>query len=153
MLYKMSVGADIPPLFVQLDKLEMDEHGEYFNWKERARWIRFEEQAEGVLGRWSNPHVATMPQTALDDLRRLLASPSSPLLLDATLGDVRELADAAANELIDYFADFEEAKTFAVLLLLPHHHHHETKVCRRFVFFFLFFGFQGQEISEWKQSA
>jgi hypothetical protein len=152
MLYKMSVGADIPPLFVQLDKLEMDEHGEYFNWKERARWIRFEEQAEGVLGRWSKPHVATMPQTALDDLRRLLASPSSPLLLDATLGDVRELADAA-NELIDYFADFEEAKTFAVLLLLPHHHHHETKVCRRFVFFFLFFGFQGQEISEWKQSA
>ena len=39
-----------------------------------------------------------------------------------------EFIDATANELINYFQDFEEARTFAELLLLPHHHHHETKV-------------------------
>jgi hypothetical protein len=72
MLYKTSAGGEIPPLFVQVDKLEKHDSEEYFYWKEKARWIRFEEQAEGVLGRWSKPHVATLPQTSLDDLKRLL---------------------------------------------------------------------------------
>jgi hypothetical protein len=33
-----------------------------------------------------------------------------------------------ANELLDYFFDFDEAKMFAELMLLPHQHHHEKKV-------------------------
>jgi len=36
------------------------------------RWVRFEEIAENVLGRWSKPHVATLMQTALIDLKNLL---------------------------------------------------------------------------------
>ncbi len=36
------------------------------------RWVRFEEIAETVLGRWSKPHVATLMQTALIDLKGLL---------------------------------------------------------------------------------
>jgi hypothetical protein len=35
-------------------------------------WVRFEEIAENVLGRWSKPHVATLMQTALIDLKNLL---------------------------------------------------------------------------------
>ena len=34
--------------------------------------MRFEEIAETVLGRWSKPHVATLVQTALLDLKDLL---------------------------------------------------------------------------------
>jgi hypothetical protein len=34
--------------------------------------VRFEEIAESVLGRWSKPHVATLLQTALVDLKILL---------------------------------------------------------------------------------
>jgi hypothetical protein len=35
-------------------------------------WVRFEEIAENVPGRWSKPHVATLMQTALLDLKNLL---------------------------------------------------------------------------------
>ena len=83
--------SDIPPLFVQLDRLEIDkETAEYVNWKEKARWIRFEEHAEDVLGRWSKPHVATLPQTALDELNELLGA--GVLLFDNLLHDTKEIA-------------------------------------------------------------
>jgi hypothetical protein len=36
MLYKVAV-SEIPPLFVQLDKLEKLDSEEYFYWKEKAR--------------------------------------------------------------------------------------------------------------------
>jgi hypothetical protein len=39
-----------------------------------------------------------------------------------------QIKDAVANELLDYFNDFESAKRFAELLCLPHHHHHEKKI-------------------------
>ena len=89
MLYKMPAG-EIPPLFVQLDKLEKNEKDQYFYWKEKARWIRFEEQAEDVLGRWSKPHVATIPQTAINDLKALLAE--GTLLYDVMLNDMKDIA-------------------------------------------------------------
>lgn len=38
------------------------------------------------------------------------------------------LLDAVANELLDYFNDFESARRFAELLCVSHHHHHEKKV-------------------------
>ncbi len=34
--------------------------------------MRFEEIAETVLGRWSKPHVATLVQTSLLDLKELM---------------------------------------------------------------------------------
>jgi hypothetical protein len=70
--------------------------------------------------------VATLAQTALDDLKRLLLN--GALMYDVMLNDLKEIADAAANELLDYFQDFEAARAFAEMLLLPHHHHHEKKV-------------------------
>jgi len=36
--------------------------------------------------------------------------------------------DAVANELLDYFTDFESAKRFAEILCAHHHHHHEKKI-------------------------
>ena len=89
MLYKMSLSvSEIPPLFVQLDQLEIG--NEYYFWKEKARWIRFEEQAEDVLGRWSKPHVATIPQTALDELKELLTD--GKMIFDVLLTDMKEIA-------------------------------------------------------------
>ncbi len=81
---------EIPPLFVQLDLLELQSDSEYLIWKEKARWIRFEEHAEDVMGRWSKPHVATLPQTALDELKELLAD--GKLLFDVLLTDMRVIA-------------------------------------------------------------
>ena len=55
-----------------------------------SRWIRFEEQAEDVLGRWSKPHVATLPQTSLDELNELLKG--GLMLFDILLHDMKEVA-------------------------------------------------------------
>ena len=39
MLYKMSLSVnEIPPLFVQLDQLELKEDSDILTWKEKARY-------------------------------------------------------------------------------------------------------------------
>ncbi len=88
------------------------------------RWIRFEEQAESVLGRWSKPHVATLPHTAIDDLDELLVE--STLMFDLLLGNILEIADAVANELLDtgYLETVLQARQLAEVLCLSHRHHH-----------------------------
>lgn len=126
MLYKMSLSVnEIPPLFVQLDQLEQKEDDEVPSWNEKARWIRYEEQAEDVHGRWSKPHVATLPQTSIDELKSLIQD--GKMMIDLLLSDIKEIADAIANELLDYFNDLNSAKKFAEILCLHHHHHHEKK--------------------------
>lgn len=51
-----------------------------------VRWVRFEEIAENVLGRWSKPHVATLMQSALLDLKNLLQE--GVILLNPTASDL-----------------------------------------------------------------
>lgn len=87
------------------------------------RWIRFEEQAEDVLGRWSKPHVATLPHTSIDDLKELTTN--GTMLLNASLNSFAEIIDAMANELLGYLKDLSQAKLFAELMRLPVLHHHE----------------------------
>jgi len=128
--YKMSLSvSELPPLFVQLDLIEHKGTNEYVGWKEKARWIRFEEQAEDVLGRWSKPHVATIPQTALEELKQLLQD--GEMLLDALVIDMKGIADVFANELLGYFKDLESARLFAEIMCLPHYHHHQIKNVRK----------------------
>ncbi len=54
------------------------------------RWVRFEEIAETVLGRWSKPHVATLMQTSLLDLKSLLES--GVILLNVQTQDLPALS-------------------------------------------------------------
>lgn len=58
---------------------EMDELQPNLEWKEAARWLKFEEDVE-LGGRWSKPHVATLQLHSLFELR-------SCLLQGATLLD------------------------------------------------------------------
>lgn len=50
---------------------EMDELQENSEWKEAARWLKFEEDVENG-GRWSKPHVATLSLHSLLELRSCL---------------------------------------------------------------------------------
>jgi hypothetical protein len=49
----------------------MDELQSNLEWKEAARWLKFEEDVEGG-GRWSKPHVATLSLHSLFELRSCL---------------------------------------------------------------------------------
>lgn len=54
-------------VFVQLDELQgMDE------WKETARWIKYEEDVEEGADRWGRPHVAPLSFHSLLNLRLFL---------------------------------------------------------------------------------
>ena len=59
------------------------------------RWVRFEEIAESVLGRWSKPHVATLMQTALLDLKNHLQN--GVTLLDVSSNDLSTLSRKFSN--------------------------------------------------------
>ena len=41
-------------------------------WKERARWIKFEEDVEEETERWGKPHVASLSFRSLLELRRTI---------------------------------------------------------------------------------
>jgi hypothetical protein len=43
-----------------------------------------------VLGRWSKPHVATLPQTSIDDLKTLIKD--GVIILDVPLTSIGEIA-------------------------------------------------------------
>ena len=57
---------------------EMDELQENSEWKEAARWLKFEEDVENG-GRWSKPHVATLSLHSLFELRSCLLNGASLL--------------------------------------------------------------------------
>jgi hypothetical protein len=62
---------------------QMDELSDVHQWKECARWIKFEEDVE-IGGRWSKPYVATLSLHALLELRSYLTN--GAILLDS-IGD------------------------------------------------------------------
>lgn len=57
-------------VFVQLDELQGI--GEEREWKETARWIKYEEDVEEGADRWGRPHVASLSFHSLLNLRRCL---------------------------------------------------------------------------------
>lgn len=57
-------------VFVQLD--ELIGTGEDREWKETARWIKYEEHIEEGSDRWGKPHVASLSFHSLLNLRRCL---------------------------------------------------------------------------------
>lgn len=58
-------------MFVQLDELLAGEDGDA-EWRETARWIKYEEAVEEGSARWGPPHVASLSFHSLLNLRRCL---------------------------------------------------------------------------------
>ena len=65
------VDQRIGSLFCQLSVLNKTKSNERV-WIESARWLKFVEVVD-ASGRWSKPHVATIPSMGLIQLRRLIA--------------------------------------------------------------------------------
>ncbi|CAF0827165.1 unnamed protein product [Adineta steineri] len=118
---------EVPQLFCQLDILRRSEDADYAYWKEKARWVRFEEIAENVLGRWSKPHVATLMQSALLDLKSLLEN--GVILLDIPANDLATVSQAIVQSLDDskYIENSSYAQKLVCILGLPHFHHYEKR--------------------------
>lgn len=67
---KSQIDRSPHEVFVQLDELQGI--GEEREWKETARWIKYEEDVEEGADRWGRPHVASLSFHSLLNLRRCL---------------------------------------------------------------------------------
>lgn len=67
-----SLSAFTSQVFVELNELVMDKNQE-MQWREMARWIKFEEDVEEETDRWGKPHVASLSFRSLLELRRTIS--------------------------------------------------------------------------------
>ncbi|XP_056371063.1 electroneutral sodium bicarbonate exchanger 1 isoform X1 [Oenanthe melanoleuca] len=112
-------------LFTELDEICVKE-GEDAEWKETARWLKFEEDVEDGGERWSKPYVATLSLHSLFELRSCIIN--GTVLLDARAASVEDVADLilAQQEPSPELDERTRAKVREVLLK-KHHHQNERK--------------------------
>lgn len=120
-------GEDGQPhqLFCELDELWHDATGSgETEWREAARWIKFEEDVEENGERWSKPHVATLSLYSLFELRNCLANGLIMLNLEAFT--MEQIADLILNVLVsDNRLPAEMRESVNEILLRRHVHLHE----------------------------
>ncbi|PSN30594.1 Anion exchange protein 2 [Blattella germanica] len=109
-------------VFVQLDELHGE--GEDREWKETARWIKYEEDVEEGADRWGRPHVASLSFHSLLNLRRCLET--GVVLLDLEEKDLPGVAYRVVEQMvIDELIEPEDKPTVMRALLLRHRHVNE----------------------------
>lgn len=71
-------------------------------WKETARWLKFEEDVEEGGNRWSKPHVATLSLYSLFELRSCVLN--GTVLLDLNANTMSQIAgNVRGYSLLFYF--------------------------------------------------
>uniref|UniRef100_A0A8C6LTT5 Anion exchange protein n=1 Tax=Nothobranchius furzeri TaxID=105023 RepID=A0A8C6LTT5_NOTFU len=116
-------GPAPPQLFTELDEL-LSVDGQEMEWKETARWIKFEEKVEKGGERWSKPHVATLSLHSLFELRTCIEKGTIMLDMEAsTLTQVVEMITDNQIEIGQLKADLKDK----VMYTLLRKHRHQTK--------------------------
>uniref|UniRef100_T1IXB9 Anion exchange protein n=1 Tax=Strigamia maritima TaxID=126957 RepID=T1IXB9_STRMM len=118
-------GEDAHPVYSELEELQIN-HGDY-EWRQTARWLRFEEHVEQGGKRWSKPYVATLPLHAVFETRACLKS--GDIMLDVGANSLEELAEVIVDHLVNSNQLEKEYKSKVKNLLLKRHHHlHEERI-------------------------
>ncbi|XP_054859210.1 electroneutral sodium bicarbonate exchanger 1 [Eublepharis macularius] len=112
-------------LFTEMDEICLKE-GEDAEWKETARWLKFEEDVEDGGERWSKPYVATLSLHSLFELRSCIIN--GIVLLDMCANSIEEIADMVLDQ-HEPSSDLDEVTRKKVweALLKKHHHQNEKK--------------------------
>ncbi|XP_058463434.1 band 3 anion transport protein isoform X6 [Malaya genurostris] len=109
-------------VFVQLD--ELTGAGEEREWKETARWIKYEEDVEEGADRWGRPHVASLSFHSLLNLRRCLET--GVVLMDLDEKDLPSVAYRIVEQMvIDELIHEDDKPVIMRALLLRHRHVNE----------------------------
>ncbi|XP_011640845.1 sodium bicarbonate cotransporter 3 isoform X13 [Pogonomyrmex barbatus] len=112
------------PLFSEMEELVKD--GDEMEWKETARWIKFEEDVEEGGNRWSKPHVATLSLHSLFELRSLLLN--GTIMLDMEAASLEQIADLVLDNMINKgVLSVELREKVREALLVRHRHQHERR--------------------------
>ncbi|XP_073181203.1 electrogenic sodium bicarbonate cotransporter 4 isoform X10 [Lepidochelys kempii] len=116
-----------PTLFTEMDTLQHD--GEEMEWKESARWIKFEEKVEEGGERWSKPHVSTLSLHSLFELRTCLQT--GTVLLDLDGYSLPQIIDDVIEKQIEDGLLRPELREKISYVLLRKHRHQTKKPIHR----------------------
>ncbi|XP_005385579.1 PREDICTED: electrogenic sodium bicarbonate cotransporter 4 isoform X3 [Chinchilla lanigera] len=119
--------APNPTLFTEMDTLQHD--GDQMEWKESARWIKFEEKVEEGGERWSKPHVSTLSLHSLFELRTCLQT--GTVLLDLDRGSLPQIIDDVIEKQIEDGLLRPELRERVSYVLLRKHRHQTKKPIHR----------------------
>uniref|UniRef100_A0A3B4Y166 Anion exchange protein n=1 Tax=Seriola lalandi dorsalis TaxID=1841481 RepID=A0A3B4Y166_SERLL len=116
-------------LFTEMDELSFRD-GSATEWKETARWLKFEEDVEDGGERWSKPYVATLSLHSLFELRSCILN--GTVMLDMRANSIEEIADMVIDSMVasgQLKEDLREKVREA--MLKKHHHQNERKLSNR----------------------
>ncbi|XP_076842631.1 electrogenic sodium bicarbonate cotransporter 4 isoform X2 [Brachyhypopomus gauderio] len=102
----------------------LQQEGGELEWRESARWVKFEEKVEEGGERWSKPHVSTLSLHSLFELRTCLQT--SSILLDLEGYSLPQIVDEIVEKQIQdglITAELREKISFVLL----RKHRHQTK--------------------------
>ncbi|CAL8322949.1 unnamed protein product [Arctogadus glacialis] len=107
-------------VFVELNELVVDQN-QQVQWRETARWIKFEEDVDEETERWGRPHVASLSFRSLLELRRTLSH--GAVLLDLDQKTLPGIAQQVVEQMVisDQIRAEDRGNVLRALLLKHSH--------------------------------
>ncbi|XP_054483160.1 anion exchange protein 2a [Anoplopoma fimbria] len=107
-------------VFVELNELVIDRNQE-LQWRETARWIKFEEEVEEETERWGRPHIASLSFRSLLELRKTISH--GAVLLDLKQNTLPGIAQQVVEQMVisDQIKAEDRANVLRALLLRHSH--------------------------------
>ena len=109
-------------LFSELEELCKTENG--LEWKETARWVKFEEDVEEGANRWSKPHVSSLSMHSLMELRSFLVN--GTVFLDLEAENLNNIMDVLLESMVNNNQlTYEKIALIKNVILKKHRHQFE----------------------------
>ncbi|KAF8370994.1 hypothetical protein PRIPAC_77423 [Pristionchus pacificus] len=121
-MFLLKEKSELPALFTEMGELGGNE------WRETARWVKFEEDVEPGGNRWSKPHVASLSLHALFQLRNCIIRGLFLNELDHT--DLPTIVQSLVNSFIEA-GDVEPDDRAELIEILNRKHVHQYEQARR----------------------
>ncbi|KAJ8339524.1 hypothetical protein SKAU_G00363100 [Synaphobranchus kaupii] len=127
--YILSEEDDVPTptIFTEMDTLQHE--GDEMEWKESARWVKFEEKVEEGGERWSKPHVSTLSLHSLFELRTCLQT--GTIMLDLEGYSLPQIVDEIVERQVEEGLIGPDLRDKIVYVLLRKHRHQTKKPIHR----------------------